>query len=169
MARRPNAKSVFETVSRLGPVHSAADLPPTKAGEKTLRLINKLVDRAFKGAKMDRKKEDWRTLATWLAVAVYVGPKGPGRKKRWTKRQLLRLLNNVQRMRKQNPALKEGQCCDLIIKTSPYNKMKGIHQQLIGSKTLRRQLQEAKALRLRLQMLEAARSLNLTNKSIQSI
>ena len=176
MTRHPSRTKIFETVAKIMKprpkpqldrsvdTQSGKGVQDTAQKKKAMRLITRSLKLAFKkaGLNIDDEK-DWTRLTAWMAVALY-GPKRPGRTMRWTNRQLLRLLKDVERTREQNPSprLNETQCCELLIKELPYKDMMGKGYVHIDSTTLRRQLQNAKKLKSQVHVRKAAREASLS-------
>jgi hypothetical protein len=164
MARRISAKQIFEVVSRISrlkrPAGERGSEKPKgdpKLVKRILKQINRCVDQAFRAAKLDPQNEDdWQVLATWLAVAVYAGRHHRGRPTGWTRRRLLRLIDDIERVRPQLPQdtrPTDKACCDKLIKELPYKNMKGKRNMPLTSSALRRNLSRARLIK---QTLDAA-------------
>ena len=95
------------------------------------------IRRAFRAAKLNPKnRRHWVALARWLAWAVY-SDKGPGAPKKWTKTRLLRLRDDVAKIKAKEPGFSEVKCCDRLRKEQRYSE---------SAENLMRRLQAAKKL-----------------------
>jgi hypothetical protein len=113
------------------------DDTPSKYAKKIEKILDRATKTAFKKAGLDiDDNEDWFFLLPWLAWAIYV--KDAGRPKRWNKKKLHRLEADVAKLRSQNPALIEKDCCEQLTNDIRYVGVK--------ASTLLRRLQQAKKL-----------------------
>jgi hypothetical protein len=140
MARPRSIKSLLKRL----PPHRSATLPgPSKSKDELARLLYKPLKRAFADAGLDMHKTgDWIILAMRLAAVVYRG-RSPGQPKRWTKKWLKKLAEDIDKIKHENQKLKELECCRFLIKRSEGKLYNGVGVPA----TLRRRLQEAKRLK----------------------
>jgi hypothetical protein len=115
-------------------------------GEALLKQIDQTLsgatEAAFDKAGLDIEDiEDWKFLLPWLAWAIF--DKSPGRRREWSKKELRRLLEDVNKLRSDGAKLKEEEYCEQLM-TEVHYLEKGV-----TAGTLRRRLQEAKKLDLK--------------------
>jgi hypothetical protein len=141
MTPRARLKSLFPFLHNLG--GGASPTPETrKLYRKIGRTLLRPLQKAFETAGLDIDNKAHREqLLVWLAWAVY-GGKWPGAPRKWSPKNLRRLLDAVNELRAKDPTMRETRCCELL------SKGKGGQGQYKGKnpKTLRRVLQAAKAL-----------------------
>ena len=113
------------------------DDPPWEHAKNIGKILGRATKTAFEkaGLNIDDTK-DWVFLLPWLAWAIY--SKDPGHPKRWNKKELRRLKADVAKLRSQDPALTEADCCKQLTND--------IHYVGLSAPTLRRRLQQAKRL-----------------------
>jgi hypothetical protein len=172
MTDRPSAKRIFAIVSKITAASPSTEKIKKKTGDTNLkrasRSIAKCLDRAFKEAGRDiNRDEDWLIVSMWLAVSLFSGKKR-GAPRRWSRRKLLRLVADVERI-KLNGGAKGGtktdmECCRDLVKLPRYSKMKGKNHTQIKASGLRRRLGSARAMRA-LEAVDAARSDTPTTQS----
>jgi hypothetical protein len=123
--------------------------PETKKYQKIERTLLRPLQKAFERAGLDIDNKAHREqLLVWLAWAVY-GGKWPGAPRKWSPKNLRRLLDAVNELRAKDPTMSETRCCELLSKgTGGQGRYKGKI-----ARTLRRVLQKAKALDRQAQLL----------------
>ncbi|MBX9775828.1 MAG: hypothetical protein K2Y71_15730 [Xanthobacteraceae bacterium] len=126
---------------------------PTASKRQLVSLVEHLwrfAARAYEASKLDAKSQDDQDiLFLCLAFAVYSEHEGRGAPKRWTSEMRPDLIENVEREKRRlkqlNRRASDQDCCDVLIKKSPYNDMKGVRYRPLTAKALRRQLVFARA------------------------
>ena len=141
MTPRARLKGLFPFLKLLS--NQAPPIPKTKKLKRQIaKTLLRPLQTAFKAAELDiDDKAHWEQLLLWLAWAVY-GGKGPGAPRKWTPKNLRRLLDAVNELRAEDPTIRETRCCELLSK----GKGGQGRYKCKNAKTLRRVLQKANAL-----------------------
>lgn len=138
-------KSIKALLKLLPPHKRVARPGPSKAKGEAARLLYKPLKRAFADAGLNMRVDgDWKTLSIRLAAVMY-GGRGPGQPKRWTKKRLRKLVEQIDKIKLEYGKLKlsELECCRRLINKSAGGLYNGVGK----STTLRRRLQQAKRLK----------------------
>jgi hypothetical protein len=135
--------------SQLAPPTPDAQQRRQKRTRKLFRLLVKPLKKAFGRSGLDINNEkDWTQLLVLLAFAVY-GGRDRGQPKRWSRKKLRRLRDDVAQIKANNPNLSEEKCCKQLLED--HHRRYGV-----TVRTLRRKLQDAKKLDLQDRLIAAS-------------
>jgi hypothetical protein len=150
MAKRMTPKKrlkVFFAAMKAAPDKATVNEPLSERNEakKIRRLSRKLanlIELLFKDAGWDiDNDDDWRRMLLVLAAVIF-GGRGPGKPKKWSKKTLRRLRDDVAKIQAESPNLSQLKCCKMLIRRSAKKNYKGVE----NAETLRRQLQTSNRL-----------------------
>jgi hypothetical protein len=117
---------------------ATSDKSPSNRAKKWARST----ERAFEQTKLDPNNDaHWTILLSVLARAM-CGGKGRGQPKRWNKKKLRRLREDVAQIKAENPDATELECCEILLKRKDLPRR---YQDISEATTLLRVLQKAKA------------------------
>jgi hypothetical protein len=101
---------------------TARNAPTQRTRKQFENVMLRLLKRAFNDAGLDiDNQKHWFTLMLLLAISVYHGRRKPGHPQSWTTKKLIRLADDVQRLKESQPGrMSQADCCKKLINDKKY-------------------------------------------------
>jgi hypothetical protein len=119
--RRQNLRTLVRQFGTLHQELKGTEHVAISDDQKMLAIIERPVRKLFQDAGLDiSNMNDWRLIVYVLANGMY-SPKGAGRSRRWSKKQIIQLRSDIDNIRKGNSELTDLACCKELVKRNAGN------------------------------------------------